>query len=125
MGTNKFTPPCRECGGSCCGYVALEIDPPNTKTACDNIRWYLLHKDVNVYRDHDNCWQIEFRTPCLRQQQDGSCGAYTERPRICRNYGNGEGECEYYDSPYSLFFNDAEQFEAWLDSRGFSWRFKR
>lgn len=125
MGKQNFSPPCTACGGSCCNYVAIEIDRPTTKTACDNIRWYLMHRDVHVYADHDNCWHIEFRTPCTRQLADGRCGNYGDRPRICRSYGTAEGECEYYDTPYSLYFSEVEAFETWLDRRKIDWRFRR
>ena len=62
--SDNFQPPCEECGGRCCEYIAIEIDKPNTKSDYDHIRWYLIHRDVNVFIDHDRKWYIEFRTPC-------------------------------------------------------------
>ncbi len=125
MDNDEFIPPCDECGGTCCRYVAIEIDRPATKTDYDHIRWYLLHEKVNVFVDHDRKWYVEFRTPCTKQFPDNRCGIYEERPNICRGHGTGEGECEFYDSPYSLYFSTEEEFVNYLDSKNRNWRFKK
>ena len=121
----SFIPNCEKCGGSCCNYVAIEIDKPTTKQNCDHIRWYLLHKDVNVFIDHDKNWFVEFRTPCEKQNpSDYKCTIYSKRPKICRDHGNDDESCEYYDSPYFKYFSNAPQFEKYLNSRGIDWRYK-
>jgi len=121
----KYSAPCRECRGSCCRYIALEIDTPTCKSDYDKIRWYLLHRDVSVFVDHDSVWHIEFQTPCEAQDQENRCAIYSDRPKICRDYAVEEGVCEYYDNPFSLYFTGWSQFEQWLESRGKEWRFKR
>ncbi len=121
---SDFQPPCDACGGSCCRYVAIEIDRPTTKQDYDHIRWYLLHRDVSVFIDHDRKWYIEFRTPCEKQREDNRCGIYNRRPKICRDHGNVEGECEYYDSPYREYFSTEKAFLTYLEKKGKDWKFK-
>lgn len=120
----SFLPPCADCGGSCCRYVAIEIDRPTTKTDYDNIRWWLLHKDVHVFVDHDRKWHVEFRGVCENLGPKNECLMYHHRPEICRNHGNIEEECEYFDSPYLLYFSSLKEFEKYLDKKKIDWRFK-
>ncbi len=120
-----YIPPCEKCGGRCCGYVAIEIDRPTTKKEYDHIRWYLVHKDVHVFVDHDKKWHIEFKSSCTHQSANKRCEIYSTRPQICRGHGNSEGDCEYYDTPYSLNFTTAAEFEKWLKKKGIDWKFKK
>ncbi len=117
-------PPCSECGGSCCRYVAVEIDKPTNKTDYDNIRWYLVHRNVGVFIDHNKKWFIEFRSDCEHLTDAGACGIYKKRPKICRDHGNYEGECEYYDNPYHEYFSTENDFLKYLKARKTEWRFK-
>ena len=120
----KFTPPCRECGGKCCNYIAVELDKPAAKKDYDHIRWYLTHRNVNVFIDHDSKWYVEFRTPCLEMTGDRKCGIYGIRPSICRDHGNAEGECEYYDTPYKEYFSSRIDFEKYLENKKTDWKFR-
>ncbi|OHD70651.1 MAG: hypothetical protein A2W19_01230 [Spirochaetes bacterium RBG_16_49_21] len=126
MKENKtpFRPPCAECGGKCCEYIAIEIGKPSTKTDYDNIRWYLAHKDVHVFVDHNRKWHVEFRTPCENLTADKKCTIYENRPRICSRHGIGEQECEFFASPYLLYISSPGQFEEYLLKKGIDWRFK-
>jgi len=119
-----FQPPCDECGGSCCRYIAIEIDKPTTKKDYDHIRWYLVHKDVNVFIDHDHIWHIEFRTPCEHQDKKNRCTIYERRPKICRDHAPEEGLCEYYDIPFTKYFTTEEEFLKYLDEKHVDWRFR-
>jgi len=125
MSDDNFQPPCDECGGSCCRYVAIEIDKPTAKGDYDHIRWYLVHRDVNVFIDHDKKWFIEFRTTCEHQGSDNRCQIYDTRPRICRGHGNEDGECEFFDSPYLEYFSSEKVFLDYLEGRGIDWKFRR
>ena len=40
----------------CCTYVSLEIDAPKTETDYDVIRWYLAHRNINIYIDDDDLY---------------------------------------------------------------------
>ncbi len=70
--------PCVGCD-HCCRHVALEIDTPRTKADYDNIRWYLLHKNVSIMVDWDGAWLIQFDTAC-NWLVDGRCSHYALRP---------------------------------------------
>jgi len=118
----KYQAPCGECGGRCCAYVAIEIDKPKSKKDYDVIRWYLSHKNVNVFIDHDNKWHVEFRTPCEYQKSDKKCGIYSIRPTICREHGTREGDCEFYDTPYAHYFTSCQNFESYLTEKGIDWK---
>lgn len=119
-----YSPPCLKCGGSCCKYVAIEIDKPTTKKDYDHIRWYLFHKNVNVFIDHDKKWFIEFRTPCENLTNSNRCSKYIERPHICRKHGTSDGDCEYYDTPYQAYFKSSYEFERYLEQKRIDWAFK-
>ncbi len=126
MEKEKTENACLSCGGSCCRYIAIEIDRPATKTQCDHIRWYLLHENVHVFLEHDNKWYVEFRTPCEKLDENGLCSIHQSktRPKICKNHGEEDGSCEFYDSPYKLYFSNVKEFESYLDGKGKDWRWK-
>lgn len=90
---------CEKCNGKCCKYVAIEIDTPETKEDFENIRWYVAHKNIQVYVDEDDKWHIEFSTPCEFLGEDNICQIYDKRPEICREYN--QDEC--------LFHNEYEE----------------
>ena len=127
MTARRLPVQCDRCDAMCCRYVATEIDRPTCKRDYDNIRWYLLHRNVYVFIDHDGGWFIEFETPCECLDADGRCARYTERPRICREHGDGAVDCELHGetAPHVERFGSAEGFEAWLDERGIDWRWRR
>jgi Fe-S-cluster containining protein len=81
---------CEKCKGKCCRYVAIEIDTPEDLEDLENIRWYVLHKNINVYVDADYQWHIEFLTPCEHLVGDNFCQIYENRPEICREYNTEE-----------------------------------
>jgi uncharacterized protein len=122
---SQIQPACGDCGGRCCRYIVIEIDRPSSKNDYDNIRWHLSHENVGVFIDHDRKWHVEFRTNCRHLSEENRCMIYSERPNICRSHGNGDGECEYYDSPYSVYFSDMREFENYMRKNGIDWRYKR
>lgn len=120
----EFEPPCRDCGGRCCDYVAVELDRPSRKKDYDSIRWYLAHKNINVFIDHSRKWFIEFRTPCDKMDPYKRCTIYKNRPSICRDHGNTEGSCEYFDTPYREYFSTVKEFEKYLENKKIDWRYR-
>ena len=120
----KFTPPCKECGGKCCDYVAIEIDRPRKKADYDHIRWYLAHEKVHVFVDHEKKWYVQFLSTCRHKNKSNKCDIYEERPSICSEHGNSEGECEFYSSPYSEYFINDSDFEDYLREKGKDWKYK-
>ncbi len=90
---------CQNCNGKCCKHIALEIDTPKTKEDFENIRWFVAHKNVNVYVDEDGAWHVEFLTPCKFLGKNNLCKIYGQRPEICKEYD--QNEC--------VFHNDYEE----------------
>jgi|TARA_Y100000310_G_scaffold149697_1_gene149033 hypothetical protein len=81
---------CKGCKGDCCRYIAMEIDTPKTKEDFEDLRWYVTHKNVNVYVEEDNMWNVEFITPCEFLDEDNQCTIYENRPEICKEYDHDE-----------------------------------
>lgn len=113
----KDGPPCHVCPARCCQYFALQIDAPTTPKDHDQIRWFLVHQAVAVWKLEGE-WYLEVKNPCKNLMADNRCAIYETRPKICRDYGLPDGEdgpCEFFtdDAPYDLYFETAEAFEAW------------
>lgn len=88
---------CEQCTGTCCRYVALPIQTPDSPSEFDDIRWYLIHENVSVFVE-DDTWYISFHTPCRHLLPDHRCGIYATRPRICRKYTTES--CDYHSGDY-------------------------
>ena len=105
--------PCDGCD-LCCRHVAVEIDEPETKKEFDNIRWFLLHKDIWIFVDNDDSWNMQVNNRCKKLGEDGWCGAYEKRPAICRDYSsdgcerNGEGDS------FKIMWKSLEEFDDWV-----------
>jgi Fe-S-cluster containining protein len=97
----------------CCNYVALEIDKPENEEELDQIRWFLLHKNVWVFIDHDDSWNLQFNTPCEKLDKK-KCSFYEKRPQICRDYSTEN--CEKYGDgdSFKFLWKTLEDFEGWL-----------
>lgn len=79
---------CFECKGYCCKYVTVDIESPSDWEDYDEIRWYIIHKNVIVYKPEDEeDWKIEFRTPCeYLNKKKNICKQYKNRPDVCIEY---------------------------------------
>ena len=109
--------PCAQCGALCCRYMATEIDRPEEDRDYDDIRWYLLHRDVSVFLDRRGSWFLRFATPCEALGEDGRCQCYADRPILCRRHGLPVGTCEFFREPHVVRFDTAEAFGRWLADR--------
>ena len=105
--------PCEGCI-KCCSYVVTEIDKPVDKDDFENIRWYLVHKNVSVFIDHDDSWNLEFSTPCEKLDEKGWCSIYEKRPQICRNHKSDDCERNGDYLPYKILFKNIDEFEDWM-----------
>ena len=114
-----MTVKCKKCNAYCCRHIAIGVDTPDDKEGYDNIRWYLLHKNVWVSIDHDDNWLVEFRTPCRLIRSDYKCGDYPNRPLICKNYPDKDDMCEgETDEPsYKELFKNVKEFERYMKKR--------
>ncbi len=109
--------PCYQCT-DCCEHVALEIERPTTNNDYQNIRWYLVHKNVSVFKaSDDKKWYIMFDTRCEQLTDDGHCAIYETRPALCREYSadncsrHGEGD------EYALLFRNIREWDTWWDKK--------
>ena len=110
--------PCEGCD-HCCRYVTIPIETPRSRRDFDNIRWYLLHKNVSVLCDWEGSWMVQFDTPC-DWLKHGKCSHYALRPEVCREYD--PADCERYcptPAEKILLSNekDLEQFLLERDAR--------
>ncbi len=105
--------PCEGCT-KCCDYVALEIDKPETKQDFDEIRWFLLHKDVLVFIDHDDSWNLQFDTKCEKMKEDGWCNYYEKRPHICRKHSPDNCEKFGEGNSFKTMWKTIEEFDVWM-----------
>ncbi len=104
---------CEHCTAACCQYVALPIETPDTREDFDDIRWYLIHKNVSVFIEDDE-WFISFATACRHLQDDWRCGIYETRPKICRAYTTDN--CDYHSGDYDWeqHFTAPEHLDAYV-----------
>jgi hypothetical protein len=108
--------PCHGCA-QCCRYIATQIDDPSAFRDYENIFWYLTHRDVSVYIDHEGDWYLEFRTVCRHLTPSNTCGIYAERPQICENYSFEECEITTRESGYRHRFESQPELLDWLRTR--------
>lgn len=118
---------CFKCQGECCKHVALEIDKPTCKRDYDNIRWYLAHKNVEVFIDDSDDWYIKFFSDCEYLAKDGKCANYEERPKICREYPSKDAYCEYEgeEDYYKFLFKNDKEFTEYLNKKNITWEWKK
>ncbi len=114
-----MTVKCQKCNAHCCRHIAIGVDAPDDKESYDNIRWYLLHKNVWVFIDHEDQWLIEFRTPCRLIRSDYKCGDYQNRPLVCKNYPEEDELCEgeTNEPAYKELFKNVKDFERYMKKR--------
>ncbi len=109
---------CEECPDStCCRDVTVEIDEPDSLEDWDEFRWMVAHKNVAVYKDDEDDWVVEFKTPCENLEEDGKCKVYYKRPRTCSKHSpetcvrNGEEDAE------EIRFDTMEQVEEYVKEK--------
>lgn len=105
---------CLACHG-CCSYVSVVIDSPSTKELRDSYGWYLSHKNVEIYIDHDNDWNLLFKTTCNFLGSNGACGIYETRFDICRDYSSDS--CSRVGSDHKILFATADSLYKYLEEK--------
>lgn len=118
---------CIACQAKCCRHVATIIEKPTCKRDYDNIRWYLMHEDVQVFIDKEGEWTLEFFTKCENLLDNHTCSKYADRPGVCRDYPEDGTPCEYEHAEplHKILFTRVGEFEKYLESRGIDWRWKK
>ncbi len=105
----------------CCTYVTQEIDAPKSIVDFDHLYWQLSHKNIQVFKDEDG-WFLSFLTPCVHLLNNGACGIYEKRPKICRKHSNES--CEFdglTEKDFDLFFTDHKALDKYCRRRYKSW----
>jgi len=100
--------------------MAIEIDRPLDDRDVDDIRWYLLHRDVSVCIDADGDWYVAFETPCEALDNTGQCSRYDTRPQLCQDHGELPGTCEFHGPLFVEQFKTLADFESWLATSAFA-----
>jgi uncharacterized protein len=107
---------CINCNGVCCKYVAIEIDAPETKKDFEDLKWYVCHKNVQVYVEEDGTWNVEFLTDCEFLDKKNKCTVYEKRPEICREYG--QDECPFHNEYVEQHtFKTLEELEKYIKDK--------
>lgn len=105
---------CLECNGECCKRLAIDIDEPEDEEDLEDLKWYLYHKGVSVYRDEEGDWCVQFETKCKQLNEKNLCKIYEKRPAVCRKYPsekcemNNENDCTEY-------FQDIKDVDNYID----------
>lgn len=83
---------CLKCKSLCCKYVTVDIPAPKYEEDYDEVRWYLLHKNVVIYKVYEEKnWRLEFQSFCEYQDNENhSCSKYSQRPDVCKEYTTEE-----------------------------------
>ena len=103
---------CGGCTALCCSYFALEIDAPDEPDDFENLRWYIIHEDIQIFVD-DDIWYLQVNRKC--SWLDGNkCGNYENRPQICHEYS--DTLCDLDGPESDLTFRNIEELEAYRDT---------
>jgi len=113
---------CEQCDALCCKSVAVEIDEPETKEDWDEIRWYLYHEDIIVYKDNDGDWLVEFQTNCKQLDKDEKCKIYEKRPKICRKHDLESCQMNGEDDIGKPVFKTVEDLNKYLEEQKEKWK---
>lgn len=108
--------PCLGCS-NCCEYVIVHIHTPKTVQDFSDVYWYVIHKDVWVFVDHDGDWNVQFNTPCDKLK-NRRCGVYERRPTVCRDYS--PSDCPRYNldpAEKYLFKDETDLFRYMAEKR--------
>jgi uncharacterized protein len=106
---------CEGCEAECCKHVAIEIDAPENLEDFEDIKWYVAHKNINVFVDEDYEWYVEFLTPCEFLGDDFKCTIHGAKPKLCNDYLHDE--CVFHNSDYEekYTFKSIEDVENYIE----------
>ncbi|MCS7204127.1 MAG: YkgJ family cysteine cluster protein [Leptospiraceae bacterium] len=105
---------CILCHG-CCMYITVPLDPPDNEETIENYLWYLYHRNIEVYLDHNDQWQLLVKTPCENLLPNGLCSIYEKRPKICREYD--PSSCSRVGKDYKVLFKTASDFLKFINKK--------
>jgi len=104
---------CEDCDAKCCKHVAVEIDIPEKIEDFEDIKWFVSHRNVNVFVDEDNLWYLEFLTSCEFLGEKNKCLNYDNRPQICREYSHED--CVFHNEyKDNIIFRSIAEVEEYI-----------
>jgi len=103
-----------KCRSMCCTGISVPIDRPKNKTDIEELRFYLIHKNIEVYINNRR-WYILVNEKCKNLGRNFLCKDYERRPLICRKHTNDE--CEYWGDYFDIRFGDEKELLAYLDKK--------
>jgi Fe-S-cluster containining protein len=110
-----------KCGGCialCCRYFALEVDRPDEPSDFEDLRWYMLHQNVEIFIE-GRSWFVQMYNKCSALGDDNKCTIYETRPKICREYSDVSCDKDELEGnvPESsdITFRKVEELEAYRD----------
>ncbi len=106
-------PPCAKC----CRYVSVGIDGPVSVSTVSTALWLVYHRNVSVYQSHEGDWFVLFPAECENLLPSGLCGAYENRPLLCREYDVVGCEGTSEEAPERVRFDDGASLGVWLRER--------
>ena len=115
MPTREGHGDCTTCNALCCRYITIQIEKPTRKVDIDEVRWFLAHKNVEVFIE-DGDWYVQVYTDCEHLTPENRCAIYPRRFDVCRKHSvenceASEGEIE------AIIFRTTEDFDAYLARR--------
>ncbi len=104
---------CKNCDSKCCKYIILDIDTPIELNDFENVKWYVSHKNVEVFVDFEGVWNIKFITRCKYLNDLGKCDIYKKRPNVCREF-SPESCSVNSENENLLTFKEIEDVEKYI-----------
>ncbi len=123
MSQDKFAvQKCAKCPGTiCCSYFTEQLETPRSKIDFEHLLWQISHKNVEIYKDEDG-WFLLFNTACTHLLEDGACGIYDVRFKVCREYSNDWCEMdEPANRHFELYFRNYHELLKYCKKRFKTW----
>jgi len=105
-----------KCDAYCCRYISIHLDTPRSKQDFDEIRWFVSHRDVVVYKDDDDDWIVEVMNRC-RFLKNNRCTIYGTRPDVCREYDPENCTHNSGEVPTKIKFTEPGQVVKYVAKR--------
>jgi uncharacterized protein len=115
--TTKNEKQCKNCKAKCCKEIAVSIKTPKTEKDWDEIRWLVAHKNVQVYKDLENDWLVEFFTSCEQLNKKNKCKIYEKRPLTCKKHQSKDCIITGPNDYYKILFKNLEEVEKYLKKK--------
>jgi len=105
----------QQCQARCCQYIIVKIPAPRTQTDQEEIRWWVAHQGVSVHISQRK-WYLQVFTRCSFLTPNNLCGAYENRPEVCRDYD--PSHCEFTATvEFDREFKTMEEYDCYLEEK--------